>query len=140
MVFCEGEVRGRWVRVNLSEDRRVSIISVIYQGKRLDGYPVVSHTMDLPAALRENTFANNKARFQIAPVIDSSTGLDAWVDITNMIGYFEDPDDKAKGINSVVYLRKDAPLLKRAHQTAKSEELSDAYWHFLSDDEIQVKH
>ncbi|HZL29180.1 MAG TPA: hypothetical protein VFC39_21830 [Acidobacteriaceae bacterium] len=132
IALCEGKSDGQWMQVDVT-DGYVKLIRVIYNDSLLTGAPVVNHTLDMLDALRLHSYANNPTQFKLGVVTNADGHIRAWVDLTNMIAYLQDPDDTDKGIESVVYLSPDMPLLKAAKTRAEIDDLARQEFSFIDD-------
>jgi len=132
-VICEGwSVNHHFVRVSYLDDR-INMIEVLYNSKKMNGDPIASHTLHIQDAVCDHSYFNNPASLDLAAKFDENANIVAYVDETNAIVYEKDPSDPDKGITSVVYVQRDAPVLTDAKHYATLDKMAGEIFGFCRD-------
>jgi hypothetical protein len=122
-VVCEGQIGPHWVIVHVLEGK-VRMFTVVYNGKKMGGDPVSSHTLKLLEALREHSYANSQRPFNLGMKIATDGSIEAWLDLNNWIVYEKDVSDPDKGITEVIYTSPDAPIYAEAKTSETLDKLA----------------
>ena len=130
-IVCEGQVGTHWFKLH-EKDHHVTMFTVVYNAKKMNGDPVASHTLELVDALRDHSYANNPEPFMLGMHEDTQGHVVAWLDMKLKIAYLEDPDDEARGITEVVYCQADAPIFAAATTKPSLTTLAGQMYAFIS--------